>query len=549
MNKKYDVAYFSAEIGISSSIPTYSGGLGVLAGDHIKAAGDVGINMCAITLLYKEGYFKQRVDENGVQTETYPRFDPDPLIKQLDLRFFIQLQNRKVWVQAFKFDYIGESDVRIPIYFLDTDVDENLAEDRNISLRLYSGDNNHRILQESILGFGGIKLLQKLKQNDISTYHMNEGHCSFLVLALLEQFKGDIDKVRSRCHFTTHTPVPAGHDHFKFSRVKNILKDLIPKNLELPSIEKKDRFHMTELGLKFSRSANGVSELHGQVAQDQFPWTPIGFITNGVHHSYWMGTPFKNIFDEYLSGWRLDPEKLLDVDRIPDEILFESHLINKRKLLGYANSQTSQILDLDTLTIGFARRSATYKRAQLLFNDLERLRELGQKKIQIIYSGKAHPKDTEGKELIRQIVKKSKSLFGSIKVIYLENYDMWLGRLITSGVDVWLNTPLRPNEASGTSGMKATLNGVPNLSILDGWWAEGCDDGVNGWAIGDPNQPDDHKDAGHLYSLLENQIIPMYYGDRGKWIKIMKRAIKTGVGFTAFRMIHEYKNQYYSVKV
>ena len=473
MNKKYDVAYFSAEIGISSSIPTYSGGLGVLAGDHIKASGDVGINMCAITLLYKEGYFKQRVDEDGVQTETYPRFDPDPLIKQLDLRFSIQLQNRKVWVQAFKFDYIGESDVRIPIYFLDTDVDENLAEDRNISLRLYSGDNNHRILQESILGFGGIKLLQKLKQNDISTYHMNEGHCSFLVLALLEQFKGDMDKVRSRCHFTTHTPVPAGHDHFKFSRVKNILKDNIPENLELPSIEKKDRFHMTELGLKFSRSANGVSELHGQVAQDQFPWTPIGFITNGVHHSYWMGTPFKNIFDEYLSGWRLDPEKLLDVDRIPDEILFESHLINKRKLLGYANSQTSQILDLDTLTIGFARRSATYKRAQLLFNDLERLRELGQKKIQIIYSGKAHPKDTEGKELIRQIVKKSKSLFGSIKVIYLENYDMWLGRLITSGVDVWLNTPLRPNEASGTSGMKATLNGVPNLSILDGWWAEG----------------------------------------------------------------------------
>ena len=549
MNKKFDVAYFSAEIGISSSIPTYSGGLGVLAGDHIKAAGDVGINMCAITLLYKEGYFKQRVDEDGIQTETYPRFDPDPLIKQLDLRFFIQLQNRKVWVQAFKFDYIGESDVRIPIYFLDTDVDENLAEDRNISLRLYSGDNNHRILQESILGFGGIKLLQKLKQNDISTYHMNEGHCSFLVLALLEQFKGDMDKVRSRCHFTTHTPVPAGHDHFKFSRVKNILKDLIPENLELPSIEKKDRFHMTELGLKFSRSANGVSELHGQVAQDQFPWTPIGFITNGVHHSYWMGTPFKNIFDEYLSGWRLDPEKLLNVDRIPDEILFESHLINKRKLLGYANSQTSQILDLDTLTIGFARRSATYKRAQLLFNDLERLRELGQKKIQIIYSGKAHPKDTEGKELIRQIVKKSKSLFGSIKVIYLENYDMWLGRLITSGVDVWLNTPLRPNEASGTSGMQATLNGVPNLSILDGWWAEGCDDGVNGWAIGDPNQPDDHEDAGHLYSLLENQIIPMYYGDRGKWIKIMKQAIKTGVGFTAFRMIHEYKNQYYNVKV
>jgi starch phosphorylase len=505
------------------------------------------MKMCAITLLYKEGYFKQRIDEDGFQTETYPRFDPHPLIEQMDLRFSLQLQNRKVSVQVFKFDYDSNSGHRVPIYYLDTDLDENTKEDRSITHRLYSGDKDHRILQESILGFGGIELLQKLGQNDIKTYHMNEGHCSFLTLSLLERFGGDENRVKALCHFTTHTPVPAGHDHFSLDRVKNKLNTLIPDGLSLPSIINSQRLHMTELGLYFSRTANGVSKLHGDVAQDQFPWTEIGFITNGVHHSYWMGTPLKIIFDEYLTGWRLNPDRLLEIDSVPDEVLYEGHLERKRKLISYANSQTGKALDMNTLTIGFARRSATYKRAQLLFSDLERLQELGQKKIQVIFSGKAHPNDKEGKELIHGIVSKSKSLFGSIKVIYLENYDMWLGRLITSGVDVWLNTPLRPNEASGTSGMKATLNGVPNLSVLDGWWAEGCEDNVNGWAIGDPNHPDDKKDSEHLYHLLEDQIIPLFYDDRKKWVTIMKNAIKTGVRFTALRMINEYKNKYYKV--
>jgi len=548
MEKKIEIAYFSAEIGISASIPTYSGGLGVLAGDHIKAAGDEGINLGAITLLYKEGYFKQRLDEEGIQTESYPRFDPYPLIKMMDVRFSIQLRDRKVWIQPYKFDYVGESGDNVPIYFLDTDVDENCDEDKNITLRLYSGDDEHRVLQEAILGIGGVKLLQKLEQGNIKTYHMNEGHCSFLVLALLDQFGGDVEKVKSLCHFTTHTPVPAGHDKFKLNKVKKVLNQLLPDSLSLPSIESKDTLHMTELGLKFSRSANGVSQLHGDVAQNQFPWSNISFITNGVHHSYWMGNAFKNIFDNYLPGWRKDPQKLGSVDKIPDKILLDAHKISKRRLLIYANAQTSQLLDLETLTIGFARRSATYKRAQLLFHDLERLREIGYKKIQVIYSGKAHPKDEEGKKLIHQIVGKSKSLFGSIKVIYLENYDMWLGRLITSGVDLWLNTPLRPNEASGTSGMKATLNGVPNFSILDGWWAEGCKEGINGWSIGNPKEPDDNKDADHLYSKLENQIIPMYYEDKESWIKVMKEAIKTGIGFTASRMIREYNNQFYNIK-
>ena len=548
MEQQYDIAYFSAEIGISSSLPTYSGGLGVLAGDHIKASGDIGLNMCAITLLYREGYFKQRIDEEGIQTETYPRFDPYPLLKKLDVRFTLRLRARDVWIQVYRFDYVGHGGHAVPIYFLDTDVEENIKDDRIISQRLYSGNKDHRILQEAILGFGGTKLLDELGQNDIKKYHMNEGHCSFLVLHLLEKFNGDMKKVKSLCHFTTHTPVPAGHDHFAESRVKKLLRGLLPEDLKLPSLVQNGRLHMTELGLYFSGTANGVSALHGDVAQDQFPWSNIDFITNGVHHSYWMGSPFKRVYDQYVPEWRANPECLLKIDDIADDVIWNAHQERKQYLLGYANSQVSKALDKDTLTIGFARRAATYKRAQLLFHDMERLESLGAEKIQVIFSGKAHPKDGEGKEVIRQIVSRSKAMFGKVKIIYLENYNMWLGRMITSGVDVWLNTPLRPNEASGTSGMKATLNGVPNLSVLDGWWAEGCKNGVNGWAVGDPEHPDDEKDAGHLYSILENSVIPTFYNDRNKWISMMKEAIKTGVDFTAHRMIMEYNQKFYQEK-
>ncbi len=547
MNFQFDIAYFSAEIGISVSLPTYSGGLGVLAGDHLKATGDMGIKICGITLLYREGYFKQHINEKGIQTETYPRFDPTPLLKKVDVSFSIVLRKRKILIQVYQFNYIANSGHIVPIFFLDTDIEANSIQDRHITNRLYSGDEDHRILQEAVLGFGGLEFLKNFKQSNISTYHMNEGHCSFLTLGLLHQYNGNIEKVKSLCHFTTHTPVPAGHDIFSFTRVKNLLNDLIPNDLELPSLKKNDRLHMTELGLFFSRSVNGVSKLHGDVAQKQFSWSKIGYITNGVHHSYWMGTTFKNLFDKYLTGWREDPDQLLKIDMIPNDELFEAHQMRKKYLLGFANSQLGQALDVNTLTIGFARRAATYKRAQLLFYNMDKLLQIGHGKIQVVFSGKAHPKDQGGKETIQEIVSKASAISGSIKIIFLPNYNMWLGRLITSGVDLWLNTPLRPNEASGTSGMKATLNGVPNFSVLDGWWEEGCQDGINGWAIGDPNQPDDSRDADHLYSILENQIIPMYYDHSEKWILMMKQAIKTGLDFTAHRMINEYKNKYYKV--
>jgi len=546
MNKKnMEIAYFSAEIGISESLPTYSGGLGVLAGDHIKAAADNSLPLVGITLLYKEGYFKQRVDESGSQSEIYPRFDPEPKLRQLPEKFILRLRERNVWVEAYEYVYVGENDKKISIYFLDTDLEENFHDDRIISLRLYSGNKDHRILQEAILGFGGIRLLEILGYDNIKTYHMNEGHCSFLTLALLEKYNGDENKVRSMCHFTTHTPVEAGHDHFAIDRCRKLLHGLLPENLNLPSWVQDSRLHMTELGLYFSRSANGVSKLHGKVAQNQFPDFIIKHITNGVYHPYWIGKSFKGLFDEKLNGWRTKPELLLKLHGISNEELSLAHLLQKKSLLGYANSQTQKALSSDVLTLGFARRAAEYKRARLIFSDPDRLIKLGKNKLQIIFAGKAHPKDQLGKDIIKEIVNNANKLMGKVKIIFLENYNMWLGHLITSGVDVWLNTPLRPNEASGTSGMKAALNGIPNLSILDGWWAEGCKNGKNGWAIGSVDACNDESDAESLYQLLEQDVIPTFYDNKEKWMQIMRSSIEISVQFTADRMIKEYQEKYY----
>ena len=538
------IAYFSAEIGISSNLPTYSGGLGVLAGDHIKSAADLGINMVAISLLYKEGYFKQIIDQEGKQKEVYPKFIPEPLLTKLDHIFSITLNGKEVFIKACVYKHKSISGNIIPIYFLDTDIPENDSETREITLRLYSGDKKHRILQEAVLGYGGMKLLDILGEDKIAKYHMNEGHCSFLVLDLFKKFNGDVEKVRSKCHFTTHTPVPAGHDQFEFKLVKELLADLVPSELSLPSL-KQNKFHMTELGLYFSNTANGVSKLHGDVAQKQFPWKQIGHVTNGVHHYTWVSNSYATLYDKFFPGWQTKPELLLKIDKVKSDELWEAHFNAKADLLHFANSQLSKALDPNILTIGFARRAATYKRAQLIFKDPKRLIELGAGKIQLIFSGKAHPNDKEGKELIYGIIKNAKEFEDKIKIIYLENYNMWLGKLITTGVDVWLNTPLRPNEASGTSGMKSALNGIPNLSILDGWWEEGCNDKINGWSIGTSENADDESDADSLYDVLENEVIPAFYEDKKRWISIMRNSIATGVDFTSQRMVRDYQKLYY----
>ena len=373
---------------------------------------------------------------------------------------------------------------------------------------------------------------------------MNEGHCSFLVLDLLKKFNGDVEKVRSKCHFTTHTPVPAGHDQFEFKLVKELLADLVPSELSLPSL-KQNKFHMTELGLYFSDTANGVSKLHGDVAQKQFPWKEIGHVTNGVHHYTWVSNSYATLYDKFFPGWQTKPELLLKINKVKSDELWEAHFNAKADLLHFANSQLSKALDPNILTIGFARRAATYKRAQLIFKDPKRLIELGAGKIQLIFSGKAHPNDKEGKELIYGIIKNAREFEDKIKIIYLENYNMWLGKLITTGVDVWLNTPLRPNEASGTSGMKSALNGIPNLSILDGWWEEGCNNKINGWSIGTSENADDESDADSLYDVLEGEVIPAFYEDKKRWISIMRNSIITGVDFTSQRMVRDYQKLYY----
>tara|TARA_A100001015_G_C14957437_1_gene699370 strand:+ start:1 stop:1173 length:1173 start_codon:yes stop_codon:yes gene_type:complete len=389
-----------------------------------------------------------------------------------------------------------------------------------------------------------MKLLEILNQTNIEKYHMNEGHCSFIVLDLLKKYKGDIEKVRSKCHFTTHTPVPAGHDQFEYKLVKEILGNLISDDISLPSMNH-NKFHMTELGLQFSKTANGVSKLHGDVAQKQFPWRDIGYVTNGVHHYTWVSNSFAALFDEFFPNWQYEPESLKNIDKVDSNALWDAHFKAKTELLHFANSQLSKALDPNILTIGFARRAATYKRAQLIFKEPEKLIDLGAGKIQLVFSGKAHPNDKEGKELISGIIQNAKDFEGKIKIIYLENYNMWLGKLITSGVDVWLNTPLRPNEASGTSGMKSALNGIPNLSILDGWWDEGCNDKVNGWSIGSSENVDDDRDVSSLYETLKLDVIPTFYDDRERWISIMRNSIKTGVDFTSQRMLKDYQKLYY----
>tara|TARA_Y100001970_G_scaffold293598_1_gene441485 strand:+ start:1664 stop:3319 length:1656 start_codon:yes stop_codon:yes gene_type:complete len=544
---KTKIAYFSAEIGISSSLPTYSGGLGVLAGDHIKASADIELPMVAVTLLYKEGYFKQEIDSRGKQRESYPNFKYQDKLRLLPNKILVNLRGRDVLVRCHEYLHKGLTGHVVPIYFLDVDFDDNHKEDRNITQRLYSGDNSHRILQEAILGIGGTMLLENIGYDNINTFHMNEGHCSFLTLELLKRFNNDHEKVKSMCHFTTHTPVEAGHDQFSISRCREILDDILPYELDLPSWKEKDRLHMTELGLYYSRSANGVSSLHGDIAQNQFPDFTISHITNGVYHPHWISKPFRRLFDDKVPNWKVDPSLLLNMDLFADDELYQTHQEQKESLIDYANLKTDRDLSSDMLTIGFARRAAEYKRARLIFLDLDRLLEIAKGKIQIIFAGKAHPNDENGKQIIEDIVSSSTKLIGAIEVVYLENYEMKLGQLITSGVDVWLNTPLRPNEASGTSGMKAALNGIPNLSILDGWWAEGCVHEENGWAIGESESKSDEDDADSLYHLLEHSVIPTFYNDKEKWSNIIRSSIHKGVEYTAYRMIQEYCNKFYSI--
>jgi starch phosphorylase len=557
------IAYFSMEIGLCDDIPTYSGGLGVLAGDTVKSATDLNLPFVAVTLISRKGYFRQEIDSAGHQIEHPAVWEPSKLLQKAPEKISIALEKRTVAIQAWVyFVKSPRNAIGVPVIYLDTDLPENSPEDRTLTDHLYGGDDGYRLKQEIILGIGGVRMLRKLGFK-IKKYHMNEGHAAFLTLELLHKFKRDIESVwdesqiwdtevvKDLCVFTTHTPVEAGHDKFSYDLYNRVLGDYFPEKI-LKKLAGEDKINMTLLGFNLSKYVNGVAKKHGEVSKNMFPGYQIYAITNGVHSYTWTCESMKKLFDRYLPGWANEPEIFVRVGVIPDEDLWNAHMEAKRKLIDYVNSLSDVNMDYETLTIGFARRATAYKRADLLFTDIKRLEKIGKGRIQIIYAGKAHPRDSVGKQLIEKIISYSRQLRPSIKITFVQNYNMETALKLVSGVDIWLNTPLRPLEASGTSGMKAAHNGVMNFSVLDGWWIEGHIEGYTGWSIGPaPTEirPDNNMnkiDAEDLYYKLEKIIIPLYYNDRKQWIRMMQNAIgKNAYYFNCHRMMRRYVTEAY----
>jgi starch phosphorylase len=605
-NLRKPVAYFSAEFGLHGSLPIYSGGLGVLSGDHCKEATDLGLPFVGVGFIYPQGYFRQRIPPDGWQEAIYDtlNFDQVPIHPVFDgsgNRLMVQVFLRGTPVHAQVWQVrIG----RVNIYLMDANVPQNAPWDRDLTARLYGGDQETRIRQEMVLGLGGVRVLRALGIEP-NAWHMNEGHSAFLILERLRElvrsgqsYDQATEQVRRTTVFTTHTPVPAGHDAFPYHLMDEYFGRFwqevgISREQFLGLGEYQGRFNMTVLALRLAGRSNGVSQLHGQVSRQmwQSVWpdrpveeVPIGAITNGAHVPSWISTTLKDLFSDYLGqDWeeRHDDPALWDrLDEIPDGVLWAAHQQLKGKLLAFVDTRTRQrwregqmdasqvlasgtLLDPETLTIGFARRFATYKRATLIFRDVPRLKRIlhaDRRPVQIVFAGKAHPADGGGKQFIQDVYQYAlDSDFGG-RIAFLEDYDLHMARFLVQGVDVWLNNPRRPNEASGTSGMKAAMNGVPNLSILDGWWPESyhpAGDGraANGWAFGEVQYDDwetqDEIDSQALYRLLEEQVVPLYY-DRDAadiphgWVKVMKEAMRTSIaGFSMRRMIKEYVEQMY----
>lgn len=563
LTKEPKIAYFSMEIGIRRELPTYSGGLGVLAGDTIKSASDLKLPMVAVTLVCKKGYFHQRLDANGQQTEEPEEWVFSEFMELLPVKITVEIEGRDVQVQAWLYEVKSLTGGNVPVFFLDTDIAVNSQEDRDITGQLYGGDKTYRLKQEMVLGMGGVRILRALGFS-IKKYHMNEGHASLLALELLKEYKRDIEevwderlvwdteKVKDLCVFTTHTPVEAGHDKFPYDMVKEVLGEIIPLEI-LKDLAGKDNMNMTLLALNLSKYVNGVAKKHGEVSQHMFPGYEIHAITNGVHSYTWTCESFKRLYDKYLPGWANEPELFVRIGRIPDNEIWAAHMEAKKALMSFVKTATGIDMDPEILTIGFARRATAYKRADLLFSDIDKLIAIGKGRLQLVYAGKSHPMDETGKKLIGRIFEMKECLKDSIQIAYLPDYNMDMALTLVSGVDLWLNTPLRPLEASGTSGMKATHNGVPNFSVLDGWWIEGHIEGFTGWAIGPPPEENDinenkmdSRDAEDLYHKLENLIVPRFYNDRHTWIRMMQNAIgKNAYYFNSHRMMRRYVTEAY----
>ncbi len=560
------VAYFSMEIALQNAMPSYSGGLGVLAGDTIRAAADVRLPMVAVSLLYRKGYFSQRLAEDGTQTEESVEWHVEDFLTEEEARVTVPLENRRIELRAWRYTVKGVRGFEVPVYFLDADLPSNAERDRSLT---------------------GVRMLRALGYNELTRYHMNEGHAALLSLELLGEeaekagrtsIRGeDIEKVRGKCVFTTHTPVPAGHDRFPMEYLTRVFPDqngffdlkdassadLVKRALQAerdyPDMQEAARagasLNMTSLALSLSTYVNGVAKLHGETSRKMFPQATIEAITNGVHAATWASPAFQELFDRCIPSWREDNYSLRGALGLPPEEVWSSHLLAKHELFETVRKKTGLALDPEAFTIGFARRATGYKRADLILSDLDRLRQIAKSagKFQIVYAGKAHPHDGGGKDIIRRIFLAKKALRKTVSIVFLDNYDMEVGGQITSGVDLWLNTPQYPLEASGTSGMKAALNGVPSLSILDGWWVEGHIEGITGWSIGEPRLPgslpvatDNASEAQSLYTKLENIILPMYYKERARYLTVMQHAIAiNGSFFNTQRMVQQYVTDAY----
>ncbi len=566
MTRALAIAYFSMEIALADDIPTYSGGLGVLAGDTVRSAADGGVPMIAVSLVHRQGCCRQHLDARGGQTESPMPWQPEALLAEEAARVTLDLEGRTVAVRAWRHEVAGQAGDTVPVLLLDTDLPENAEPDRRITDHLYGGDDRYRLRQEAVLGIGGVRMLRALGHATLRRFHMNEGHAALLVLELgFEEMRRRglaivtrevAQAVKPLCVFTTHTPVRAGHDQFPLRLVREVITTY-GNAFDERAIEfcLDGVLNMTYLALDNSRFVNGVAKRHGEVSRHMFGQYKIDSITNGVHAGFWTAPSIQTVFDRHITGWRQDNASLRYALGIPNHELRAAHERAKDELVALIEARTGATFFRHVFTIGFARRATAYKRGDLLFHDVSRLLALNRSAgpVQVVYAGKAHPRDEGGKELIRRIFGHIEALRGQIQVVYLADYDMALARKMVAGVDLWLNTPLPPLEASGTSGMKAAINGVPQLSMLDGWWAEGCIEGVTGWAIGDDGATpangyadDRAADAESLYNQLETVILPRYYRDPERYVDVMKNAIAlNGSFFNTERMVDQYVRKAY----
>jgi starch phosphorylase len=533
--------------------------LGVLAGDTVRSSTDLDLPMVAVSLISRAGFFRQEIDQSGHQFEHEANWEPQHWTQPLDAKIAVQIEGRIVWICAWLYVHEGHMGGRQPVLLLDTDLAENDEEDRKITHYLYGGDNAYRLKQEIVLGMGGARLLQALGFT-IRHYHMNEGHSALLGLELMRRYTYapddlrpgespyDLPRVRDMCSFTTHTPIEAGHDRFSYDLVYRLLDSIIDL-ATLKRLAGEENLNMTRLALNLSEYVNGVAKKHAEVSNAMFPGYRVHAITNGVHPFTWASAEFRRLYDQYLPGWCHEPQLLIRADCcVPDEAIWQAHQQAKHTLIDKVEELTGVALQADIPILGFARRMTAYKRPDLIFSDLNRLQAIARDQpFQIVLAGKAHPHDEIGRHLIVELHAQARALAGHVTVVYLPDYDMALAQILTAGSDVWLNTPLPPMEASGTSGMKAAMNGVPSLSVLDGWWIEGCIEGLTGWAIGDATGvPND--DIAAFYDKLEDVVLPLYYSrSNGGWIKLMKGAIsKNASYFNSHRMMRRYATEAYS---